>query len=945
MKPERWQHVQNLYHAALEREPNQRSAFLEEACAGDEGLHVEVESLLDHHEQAERFIDTAALALAAEGLAEEQGLSLVGQQIGPYKVLSLLGRGGMGEVYLAQDSRLERKVALKLLPTQFTQDKDRVQRFKREAKAASALNHPNILTVYEIGELDGHTFMVTEYVEGETLRQRLAGRPMKVSELLDVVIQVTSALSAAHEAGIVHRDIKPENIMLRQDGYAKVLDFGLARRTQLPSPSDHLLKRGESAFKTESGIVMGTAPYMSPEQALGEKVDQRSDVFSLGAVMYEMVTSTRPFEGNSSAAILDAILHRVPASPRHFNPELSSDLERIITKALDKDRELRYQTVSDLRADLRRLKREIDSGQPAPTAAPALATPVSRAGPRWRWMATAIAGVIPAGLLAVSYFRAPLPPPKILRYVQLTSDGRPKLSPYSHLPYVLATDGSRVYFLAPGSGLFQVSAMGGETLPVPTSLQDISPLDISPNRSELLVGFGPSLGTLPLLGGSPRRLWNGVSGGGTWTPDGQRIVYASGSELYMGKSDGTEIRKLVTAPSAPLWPRFSPDGKVLRFTLLDPKTNLNSLWEVAADGTGLHSLLPGWNKSSSDCCGSWTPDGKYFVFQSEQDGRANIWATREQAGLFRKSSPKPVQLTVGPMNLHSPLPSLDGKRLFVVGVQPRGELVRYDMMTRQFVPFLSGISAEHVDFSRDGQWMAYNTYPEATVWRSKLDGSQRLQLTFLPMRATQPRWSPDGKHIAFQGRAPGRPWKIYLVPAEGGAPQQLMPGERNELDHSWLDGNSIVFGSAAFWLEDGPVATHLLSLRTRQVSTLPGSEGLLGPNASPDGRYIAALGKDKLLLFDVGTQKWKELTTSPVNYIKWSRDGKYVYFDDDSPSDPAIFRVRFVDGNLERVLSLKNLRRESGIWFTWFGLGPDDSPLLLRSAGSQEIYALDWEAP
>jgi eukaryotic-like serine/threonine-protein kinase len=224
MKPERWQHVQNLYHAALEREPNQRSAFLEEACAGDEGLHVEVESLLDHHEQAERFIDTAALALAAEGLAEEQGLSLVGQQIGPYKVLSLLGRGGMGEVYLAQDSRLDRKVALKLLPTQFTQDKDRVQRFKREAKAASALNHPNILTVYEIGELDGHTFMVTEYVEGETLRQRLAQQPMKVSELLDGVIQVTSALSAAHEAGIVHRDIKPENIMLRQDGYAKVLD-------------------------------------------------------------------------------------------------------------------------------------------------------------------------------------------------------------------------------------------------------------------------------------------------------------------------------------------------------------------------------------------------------------------------------------------------------------------------------------------------------------------------------------------------------------------------------------------------------------------------------------------------------------------------------------------------------------------------------------------------
>jgi serine/threonine protein kinase len=240
MKPERWQHIQNLYHGALEREPVERSTFLDKACAGDEALRGEVESLLTHHQQAGSFIETPALKEARD-LLENQPYSKVGRQMGAYKVLSLLGVGGMGEVYLAQDSRLERKVALKLLPPQFTQDKDRVQRFKREAKAASALNHPNILTVYEIGELDAHTFMVAEYVEGETLRQRLAGRPMKVSELLDVVIQVSSALSAAHEAGIVHRDVKPENIMLRHDGYAKVLDFGLARRTQPPSTSDDLL--------------------------------------------------------------------------------------------------------------------------------------------------------------------------------------------------------------------------------------------------------------------------------------------------------------------------------------------------------------------------------------------------------------------------------------------------------------------------------------------------------------------------------------------------------------------------------------------------------------------------------------------------------------------------------------------------------------------------------
>jgi Tol biopolymer transport system component len=304
---------------------------------------------------------------------------------------------------------------------------------------------------------------------------------------------------------------------------------------------------------------------------------------------------------------------------------------------------------------------------------------------------------------------------------------------------------------------------------------------------------------------------------------------------------------------------------------------------------------------------------------------------------------RPVQLTVGPMNLLSPLPSPDGRRLFVLGVQPRGELVRYDSTTGHFVPYLSGISAEHVDSSRDGQWIVYATYPEATLWRSKSDGSQRLQITFPPMKSTQPCWSPDGKRIAFMGKLPGRPWKIYLISPEGANPQQVMPGEVNEFDVSWLDQNSIVFGQGSWWLQD--VEVRLLDLKTRNVSILPGSKNHLTPQASPDGRHLVAAVEDRLFLFDVGTQRWRQLARASGFYLKWSRDGKYVYFDDQSSSNPAVFRARIADGNLERVASLKDLRREPGAWFAWFGLAPDDSLLVLRSAGSQEIYALDWEAP
>jgi serine/threonine protein kinase len=368
MTPERWQQIDKLLEAALEYAPNERAAFLVEACAGDEALRKNVEVLLAAHEQAATFIETPALEMTAQTLAQ-QVRSMVGRQLGPYQILALLGKGGMGEVYCAEDARLGRKIALKLLPEQFTQDAERVRRFEREARAASATSHPNIITIYEIGQDNDCYFIATEYVDGETLQQRFAGQPMRLREVLDVAIQVVSALVAAHEAGITHRDIKPENIMLRRDGIVKVLDFGLAKLTELRNADCGMRNEGDlnnpqSAIRiphsTAPGTVMGTPQYMSPEQVTGHDVDARSDLFSFGVVLYQMIAGHPPFEGAVVNELLAAILNHEPPPLQRYAREVPAELERIVSKALAKDRAERYQGARDLLIDLKNLRLEME---------------------------------------------------------------------------------------------------------------------------------------------------------------------------------------------------------------------------------------------------------------------------------------------------------------------------------------------------------------------------------------------------------------------------------------------------------------------------------------------------------------------------------------------------------------------------------------------------------
>jgi serine/threonine protein kinase/Tol biopolymer transport system component len=889
---------------------------------------------------------------------------VIGRTISHYRIIEKLGGGGMGVVYKAEDTELGRFVALKFLPEDLARDPQALERFRREARAASALNHPNICTIYEIGEQSGQPFIVMEYLDGVILRHRIAGRPLDMETLLSLASDIADALDAAHSAGIVHRDIKPANIFVTKRGHAKILDFGLAKvaalggtvagaaggasQATIDSSAEHL---------TSPGTTVGTIAYMSPEQVRAKELDARTDLFSFGAVLYEMATGTLPFRGDTSGVMFDAILNRPPVSPIRINPEVPPKLEEIIQKALEKDREVRYQSAAEMRADLKRLKRDTESGKSAPQVAPP-AAPGKRI-----YLAAAIIVIVVAVLGAFFWLRTPLPPPRVLSITQLTSDNNEK--------DYLVTDGPRLYLqerLGERAVLAQVSASGGELGRIETSFQNTRLHDVSPLRSELLVdsyeGRGGMLAanegpfwTIPIPAGSPRRVGDVNASDGNWSRDGQLLAYSQEHEIDVARWDGSQPRRLMTTQGYPGLPSFSPDGTRLRFTLVASDGTL-SIWEIGTDGSGLHPVLPAtFHQDVGECCGKWTRDGRYYFFVAVRRGRWDIWALQEKAGLLRKSSSQPIQITSGPLTFGYPAPSLNDDRLFVIGTEQRGQLQRFDNKSGQFIPFMDGISAGQTDFSSDGKWVCYIRYPDNTLWRSHLDGSEKLQLTNPPLAADMPRFSPDATRIAFLAIIRGQPAKVFTISINGGTPEELLPGDRHgQDDPSWSpDGKTLLLqqypeGGIGPGSNPSDYSILKVDVQTRSVSKLPGGDGLFGPRWSPDGRYISAFSVDdtKVMLFEVATGKWSLLTTGKaLQYPNWSRDSKYLQFEDTGSDPPELDRVAIAGKKKERLILLKDVPRVSLYNSTqpWNGIAPDNSPLIMRDVSSTQAYSIDLELP
>ena len=863
-----------------------------------------------------------------------------GTKLGQYEILSPLGAGSMGEVYRARDTRLDREVAIKVLPELVSLDPERLLRFEQEAKAAAALNHPNILAVYQMGNYQGVPYLVSELLEGKTLTEHIRRGPLPLRKAISYGVQIARGLAAAHEKGIVHRDLKPDNLFVTKDDRVKILDFGLAKVIQPKQGAAHL-----SATITLPGVALGTIGYMAPEQVRGLNPDHRADLFAFGAILYEMVMGKRSFERGTSADTISAILNDEPPSISQLSPDTPVAVERVVRRCLEKDPSQRFHSASDLAFALEALS--------DPTISPASgAYPIVSNEPRSPRFKIVAALVVAAVVIAIAayFLQQPPPPPRVSNYVQLTHDGQQKS--------IIGTDGARIYLslgeVRAGSfafhGVAEMSAGGSDPRKISIMPSvNMVPVDLSPDGSQVLVidgeGAPPKgpLWSLEVLGGSPRRLGDIIAETASWSPDSRRLAYSVLGDLFLANSDGTDAHKLISVKGDILNITWSPDGSRLRFDSSETAGTVGQQleWEVSTSGNDLHRLFEGWHNPPNECCGRWTPDAKYFVFQSG----GQIWAVA-QKGSFLRPNPQPVPLTSSPLSLSSPVPSKDGRKLFVIGQTYRGELMRYDAKSAQLTPFLGGISAEFADFSRDGQWVTYVSYREGTLWRSKVDGSERVQLTYPPMYPVLPRWSPDGSKIIFFefARAADKPARIYQVSRDGGSPRELLPDDRTQqLDPNWSpDGTKIIFAGES---NDPSSAIHVLDLATRKISSLPGSDGLYSPRWSPDGRYVSAFSADSktLLLFDFRTEKWSELAQGSLSWLNWSHDSQYVYVLDFRGKD-AVVRIRVADHTTEQVADLKNFITV-GRYGGWLALAPDDSPLLLHDTGTQDVYSVDWEAP
>jgi len=880
--------VKEVFEAALGHAPEERSAFLGQACGGDDLLCSEVKSLLSSYEQEKSFLETPAAALAAQSLVKEESTALIGQRLGHYQVIREIGRGGMGVVYLAQDISLGRAVALKLLPKHLTSDPNRLRRFEREARAASALNHHNILTIYEIAQLDGLHSIATEFIDGVTLRERIKSKDLALSETLNIAEQIASALVAAHEAGIVHRDIKPENVMLRRDGYVKVLDFGLAKLTEQPTVKKVNASAAVAGMNTDTGI-MGTVGYMSPEQAQGESVDHRTDIFSLGVVIYEMVTGQMPFEAKTVRDVIAPIPEQEPPPLANYLPQAPAELQLMVNKALRRNKEDRYQTIAEFLIDLRRVR----SGRP----------PNSNFTRRLSLLAATFALIVGGSLwfyASRQTAKSSLPPMKV---VPFTSFQGPEFSP------AFSPDGNQIAFMwwnSEKGGNFNfdiyVKQIGGERALQLTSdpAWDVSPV-WSPDGQKIAFGriseSEVAIFTVSSLGGAERKLlslgprtkWDQLGPGLSWSADGKSIAYSGKAsaeqpfQISLLAPDSLEKRTLTSPPAqggGDVLPHFSPDGKTLAFERINSDGVTADIYlQPVTGGEPRRLTFDNINPVGFD----WTADGREIVYSSNRAGPASLWKVSA-------SGVTPAErLTVGGDNAVYPSVSRQGHRLAYAHGSADLNIYRIEIsgsMGRPSSPakFISSTQKDmNSQFSPDGKRIAFESTRSGNgeIWVSDSDGSNQAQVTFNGAWTGTPRWSPDGRQIAFDSKREAD-WDIYTISLDGGLPRRVTTEPSDENVPSWSrDGRWIYFSSD----------------RTgkQQVWKAP-AEGGEPVQVTKEGGFLA---------FE-------------------SPDGKYVYYtkDRDVQLTPGIWRTPVEGGDETVVLDTFNAANwgdwavvEEGIYF------------------------------